>query len=181
MDGKKTELERRDVLRLSNEESNKISRECISLALIYLLKSKDLSKITITELVTRAGVSRATFYRNYSSKEDVLAEIENTIFSRLENFYSEMFETDRYEWCLSVFREFEKNAEIIKLLLSTCMNFFAAGIFTNPIAQTARDKPDHYRISAIKGAVLAVALEWIAAGMRETPEELAALCSKLKF
>ena len=42
---------------------------------MQLLEKKDLKKITISELVERAGVSRAAFYRNYSSKEEILEGI----------------------------------------------------------------------------------------------------------
>ena len=40
MDNKKaykTELEKREILRLNNEESNKLTKECLSMALIYLM------------------------------------------------------------------------------------------------------------------------------------------------
>lgn len=37
-----------------------------------IVGEKDLKKITISELVERTGVSRADFYRNYGSKEEIL-------------------------------------------------------------------------------------------------------------
>ncbi len=67
-----SEMKKREVLRLSNIESNKITRECIETALILLMSEKDYSNITISEIVQRAGVSRTAYYRNYSSKEDIL-------------------------------------------------------------------------------------------------------------
>ena len=45
------------------------------ISLLQLLEKKDLKKITISELVQRAGVSRAAFYRNYGSKEEILESI----------------------------------------------------------------------------------------------------------
>ena len=57
-------------LKRSNQESNAITRESLEISLLQLLDKKDLKKITISELVERAGVSRAAFYRNYESKED---------------------------------------------------------------------------------------------------------------
>ena len=59
-----TEIKKRDVLRMSNEASNKLTKECLQMALIYLLNEKPIEKITITELVKRSGVSRTAFYRN---------------------------------------------------------------------------------------------------------------------
>ncbi len=40
-----------------------------------LLEKKELTKISISELVKRAGVSRAAFYRNYDSKEYILETV----------------------------------------------------------------------------------------------------------
>ena len=56
-------------LRKSNQESNLLTREAIETALLQLLEKKELAKISISELVKRAGVSRAAFYRNYDSKD----------------------------------------------------------------------------------------------------------------
>jgi AcrR family transcriptional regulator len=54
------------------QEANEFVKECITTALLKMLKERDFSDITITDLVKRAGVSRISFYRNYESKEDVL-------------------------------------------------------------------------------------------------------------
>ena len=62
-------------LKRSNQESNAITRESLEISLLQLLDKKDLKKITISELVERAGVSRAAFYRNYESKEELLESI----------------------------------------------------------------------------------------------------------
>ena len=56
-------------LKRFNQENNAITRESIEISLLQLLEKKDLKKITISELVRRAGVSRAAFYRNYGSKD----------------------------------------------------------------------------------------------------------------
>ena len=62
-------------LTISNRESNRLTRESLEISLLQLLEKKELAKITISELVNRAGVSRASFYRNYNSKEEILEEL----------------------------------------------------------------------------------------------------------
>jgi len=59
-------------LKRFNQENKAITRESIEISLLQLLEKKDFKKITISELVERAGVSRAAFYRNYGSKEEIL-------------------------------------------------------------------------------------------------------------
>ena len=43
-------------------------------SLLTLLDEKPMDDITISELTQMAGISRMTFYRNYSCKEDILSE-----------------------------------------------------------------------------------------------------------
>ena len=43
---------------------NELSRQWMQLALIELLKTKDLDDITVSELTKKAGVARVTFYLN---------------------------------------------------------------------------------------------------------------------
>ena len=50
---------------------NQIVQESIFTALIQLMQ-KEFHNITITEITEKAGVSRMSYYRNYSSKEDIL-------------------------------------------------------------------------------------------------------------
>ena len=47
----------------------------ITNALFELLKEKSISEISITEIIVKAKVARASFYRNYSSKESVITTL----------------------------------------------------------------------------------------------------------
>ena len=64
-----------NALKLSNEEVNRITKDSIQEALVYLLSKKNINDISVTEIVNKAGVSRTAYYRNYQSKEDILKEI----------------------------------------------------------------------------------------------------------
>ena len=83
-----TEMNRRNALRLSNEESNRLTRECIEAALIILMKENDYQSISITDIIRKAGVSRSAYYRNYSSKEDILTNLFNRAAETIVNALS---------------------------------------------------------------------------------------------
>lgn len=51
---------------------NEIVKESLSIALIRCMEEKDYKEITVADLCRKAGVCRSSFYRNYSSKEDIL-------------------------------------------------------------------------------------------------------------
>ena len=47
-------------------------QEYITGAMIELLEKKDYTHITVQDLVDRAGVCRASFYRNYFTMDEVI-------------------------------------------------------------------------------------------------------------
>ena len=59
------------------------SRRMIREAYTELLKEKDLSKITVTDIVKRADLNRSTFYAHYPDVRGVTEEIENEIIEKM--------------------------------------------------------------------------------------------------
>ncbi|MCC8358245.1 MAG: TetR/AcrR family transcriptional regulator [Oscillospiraceae bacterium] len=112
MPEEKTELEKRKIQRLSGEESNRISRECLRTALIHLLREKELQKISVTELVSRAGVSRATFYRNYATKEDLLAELSDSVTKEISGIIQAAIQGRGYNQYLAFFQKVCNNKRL---------------------------------------------------------------------
>lgn len=51
------------------------SRRMIQRALVELLQEKELDKITVTDIVTRADINRGTFYAHYADISGVLDSI----------------------------------------------------------------------------------------------------------
>ena len=50
-----------------------ISKDYLSKALLLLMEKKEYTAITVKDIAEKAGVSRLTFYRNFDSKEHILA------------------------------------------------------------------------------------------------------------
>ena len=64
---------KKNVSPMSNEGRNQYVVEHITDSLLDLMKQKHINDISIGELCDKAGVGRASFYRNFESKEDVIA------------------------------------------------------------------------------------------------------------
>lgn len=58
--------------------------------LIVLLASKELNKISVRELCDKAGVGRASFYRHFASKEEILERHAKYLLEK----WAEEFEAD---------------------------------------------------------------------------------------
>ena len=59
---------------MSNEGRNLYVVKHITASLFELMKAKHINDISIGALCDTAGVGRASFYRNFDSKEDVIAK-----------------------------------------------------------------------------------------------------------
>jgi len=75
-----------NMYRLTNNKKTHQSANLIFDALCELIKRKEFSDISITELVKCAGVGRATFYRLFDSPKDVLQYKCDTKFMQLQDY-----------------------------------------------------------------------------------------------
>jgi AcrR family transcriptional regulator len=75
-------------------------KEQLAITLFDLIKTKEFSDISISELVNKAGVGRASFYRKYTSKEDVLSQY---IIEKLEQWKKDFDTNPSGDFVVSVF------------------------------------------------------------------------------
>ena len=160
-------MERRNI-------TNEFLKECIADALIELLHKKQIENITISEITDLAGVWRSTYYRNFTSKEDILNYKLTLITKRWVN------ESDLLDFRVSgenmkKFLNFlysnqdllmlYHNANLIHMLFLIIYKTIGPSEFDN---QTSR-----FGKSIFSFSVFAIIYEWLKDGMKESPEELA--------
>ena len=165
---------------VSNNEANRITREAIQTALLLLMEEKEFKKISITELVSRAGVSRQSFYRNYNSKEDIVIEIENAIVTSFENSMdAPQYKGNLTLWFRDLFTIFsEKKNEMYTLYKAGMLNMALTRIprlIEDRFSEGGVD--NHYVVLGIVGAVCSIGTEWFASGMNDEPDEMARICT----
>ena len=69
------------------------SRKLIKQAYVELIQKKDVDKITVMDIVTKADINRGTFYAHYKCVMDVSEQIENETISSLLEFLDEFKNT----------------------------------------------------------------------------------------
>ena len=145
-------------------------KEQLALTLFDLIKTKKFHDISISELVNKAGVGRASFYRKYTCKEDVLSQY---IVEKLEQWKKDFDANPSGDFVVSLFNYFYENRELYLLLYKANLsNLLYEGI---RIASGINSPPDNistYRVATFAGILFGVADEWMRRGMLETPEEL---------
>lgn len=166
----------KSVLNLSNQESKLLTRDCIRTALLQLLKDNEFENITITSIIKRAGVSRAGFYRNYSSKEEIIEEFAQITYDNLKTLITdETLQRDPYQWYLNFFSAIQEDAQTFHLLILVKVprQFVSKlGSLLEPLLsfETAYER---YQAIARSTALKEIVIDWFKNGMLESPHEMA--------
>lgn len=166
-------------LQAYNLESHRLTLESIQQALLALLDEKPFNKITIQELVERAGVSRSAFYRNYQSKEQVLQSIVYDSFAanskQVEIFSKSPSKTSLAHLLVLLINNYKNVSNICKAgawqseTLLHCLNLY----FSDYISSASLQIEDEQYMRFIMGGIHNVIQFWLENGMKDTPEELA--------
>ena len=103
-----------------NTENRRTSRvkTAICDAFAELMYEKELSKITVRELVDKADVGRATFYKHYYDIYDVYEHIEKTVLVDLGEIITGEGIKLEYEVYPAVFKYIQENPKIFKMIFS---------------------------------------------------------------
>jgi len=97
------------------------SRKLIRDAFLDILQESGSAKMTVTEIVRRADINRATFYAHYPDVKGVVDEIENEIIGKMFDVLREApqgdFLSDPQPLIESVSRYVEENISYFKILV----------------------------------------------------------------
>lgn len=167
-------------LKLSNEESNRITKESIQTALINMMANQDFEKISITDLVKKSGVSRAAFYRNYKSKEDVLKDFSINILKLIvSTLKDEALKDNLLEWFKMFFASIKSNRKTIELMFRAKINIYDYMIDSGLVVTKEYSDLDEYRVAALIAGMIGIATKWYKNNFRESASEMAKLTYEL--
>lgn len=160
------------------QELNMFIKECITNALIKQMKIKPFHKITITDLVKVAGVSRVSFYRNFKSKQDVL---EKHLIILIQEWGKDFEERGEIEYFSeSLLNHYYKYKDFYLLLYNQGLSSL---IYDNLRSACKIDESqnniERYSKSLVAGSIFGWVDEWMRQGMKETPQEIIKLTQKI--
>ena len=165
-------------------ESNRLAKECIVTALIELMKVREYNAISITDITQKAGVSRMAYYRNYTSKEDILNKYMDEVGLSIHEKIAKMNTRDEiYNYFLELFEQLGDyrdigitayRAHLGELILENINKNMA--ITFPPFDDSPKAK---YRHLFLAGAFYNVFIEWLKNGHPEQCEIMAELCCSL--
>ena len=169
----------------SNKQSER-SKQWIIDALFQLMDKQAFQKISITEITDKAGVSRLTYYRNFSSKEDIILAYFDQEFNK---FFKEYLIPNNktmniHEGIEIVFTYWKKGADIIKLLIRDGLTHLISSSFQTYLQQCADHKIivhkyDENQRVFIEGGMFFLLLHWVKSDCLQTPDELAIIVESM--
>lgn len=160
---------------------NRFTRMCIGEALINLMEQSDYDSIKISDIVTKAGISRMTYYNYYHSKTDILEDYlqemvaEYLLSANTPEIKDKIGGFQDYEHILHALNFFDQYAKFFMTLVH-------AGLYSIIIEAVNRFMEDQvlsvyprsiYRLYYYSGALLNTFLKWEENGKQESAEEIA--------
>ena len=158
------------------------SKNMITDALLELMKIYPYNEITVKQIVLETDLVRKTFYRNFSSKDDVLnsyiativSEYINNINNTKEKVLKVIFDfCDKYKDFLCILSQ-----NNMLYLLSQNLNKHIPLVYEkicgteNPFAKSFDGLEPKYLIAFNIGAICSVIEKWIEGGMTDSFDEI---------
>ena len=163
---------------------NQTIREAVAISLLMLMKTKSFSQITISEIAKKAGVSRSSIYRNFTTKEDIL-------ISYIHDLYLSYFQSENIpehfpdasgmrEFLMPRFRFIRNHSEIFSILHKNGMLYYifekmSPNLVLLLSGQDSSTSP--YYISMFAGSYAAIIARWIECNFKETEAEMVEIFS----
>lgn len=158
---------------MSNEGRNNYVIEHITKSLLALLEDKAIEDISISELCDNAGIGRASFYRNFNSKEDILKAYINQLFNGWKSDWEKDNNLPLSSAIGMIFEHFEQHRDFYRLLNERHLIYLLKDV----ILDTMELKPDLPKGEAYAKAFVVYSLYgwmevWFQRGMQESAEEM---------
>lgn len=98
-------------------EAHDMVMESLTQALLQLMEKKPLSKINVSELCTRAGVGRVSFYRNFDSMDDILVQhLKKCTDEWWRDFSQKDVESFYTDFWPELLEQYRANGHLVRLL-----------------------------------------------------------------
>lgn len=175
------------------DRRTRYTQSIIKETLIELLKTKDIKKITVSEICEKADINRATFYRYYLDVYDLLEKIEEDLVEELKLATEEDADYTVSTFAKALLTSFAQNKDLAKVLFFTNNN---SVYFLNDITSLAyekckikwqRDIPNlpeediEYAASFIFNGALGIVHYWILNDFDKSVDELSHIIEQLAY
>ena len=163
----------------NTKKTGNVSQQIVN-ALKELMKEESFINISVTEVVRKANVARASFYRNFNSTSDVLdALVENLVNRALEigrpvlnDFSEETWSTFLHEYVNNLFSSKDDYLMMKPENSMLILNRFTSRLKSISGMLNSSSLDEKYNLPARMGAVNGVLMAWYESGEKENPQQI---------
>ena len=168
------EAEKTEKVSIRRSAGTAFLKECIADALLKLMETKEFDKITVVEITNLANVGRATYFRHFNSKEEVLVYKIHLLWEAWVEAY-QLGESLRFtkEDLTACFEFIYSIRDMSRLLIKADkLNVLLIALGSELDLPAAKDQYELYAYHFIGIGLSAVLTEWIKRDYCEPPKDL---------
>lgn len=146
-----------------------------------LYRSAKMHKISVNDIVNKAGYNRSTFYQYFMDTHDVLEQIEDSLIKVIAANVSEMLSSENEEdWIAQITDMYDSKSEYLSVLLGSNGDPMFLGklktvvrpIFINKIKIEDKDFQSELKLEFILSGIMACIMYWHNQGKPIPAEEI---------
>ena len=164
----------------ANPKTTAFLKECLADALIKLLETKSIEKITIPEIADLAGVGRTTYFRNFTTKEEIISFKLIALWERWSDAHDikvrSAFAMDN---ALQFFSFNYSIKSLLELLYRRGLQSSLYNAFYTQMVQRGTNPFECYKSRFYSYALFGLLDEWISRGFYESPEEMTEILKEI--
>lgn len=157
----------------SRMRNNSLSKKCFYTAFVQLMKKYSFEEIQISEICALAGYNRSTFYRNYSSKYDIIMDKFNLEANKYLNLVKESQDYTFVNKVKLLFDLLRESSEIILLMHNSNLDNVMYKMFYEIYpTNNVKNYEQYFKIFRTSG-IFHIIIAWVTSGMKESSIEMA--------
>ena len=164
---------------MNNQDKNTYVKREITNALLKLLENRELADINIGEITQSAKVSRNSFYRNYSDKEDIIKKYLYQLLSDWKIEWEQKGSDSNAELFGHLFMYLKQNSGVMLTIQKRGLFYlFKESYLMLWGPSESLNNMTAYTLAFIANGVLGWIEEWLKRGMCESAETMSDLLNR---
>lgn len=162
-------------MNVKNNKRRKESQEKIEKAFIELLQTREIKKITVSDLIKITKLNRSTFYANYIDIFDLADKTKEKLENEFSNLFADYDYFNERSDAVKMFTHIKDNQIFYKTYFKLCYDdkHIVAIYDTKRAEKEHIDSNIKYHIEFFRNGLNAIIKLWLEGGCQESPEEMA--------
>ena len=167
-------------MNVKNNKRRKESQEKIERAFIELLQTHEIKKITVSDLIKKAGLNRSTFYANYIDIFDLADKTREILEQEFTNLFADYDYFNENSGAEKMFAHIKDNQLFYKTYFKLCYDDKHLVSIYDPKRAEKEHIESHlkYHIEFFRNGLNAIIKLWLSNECQESPKEMAEILKK---